>query len=152
MICDVGEGVVYIKIGISKEPTTRLVGLTHGLPFDPQLFSYCLMQTRDRAKQMEADILAACERWGSRGEWLKLRQTESADFRAVLKAATAKYQSRLLPLMWHQIDVRKFREAKAEVRIDRLRASRSKPRLRRLRGLSALSYGDFKRQGAVEIH
>lgn len=142
---------IYVKIGISADPIRRLRELIHGLPWVPDTLSYYRMRTRVAARDMEGYLLLAHRNCRTRGEWHLLPADQLVAFKRTLQVTGSRYVKKSHGGKWATMSVPEFLEAAEQARIEKsrrvLQERKSRPK-RKLRGLQALSYRDFKDHAA----
>lgn len=121
------EEALFVKIGVSDNPTTRLSELLVGCPVEPLLFSVAHIPTRTRAELLERVLQRSVQKWSTRGEWFSLKVSESAAFKATWRAALKHYDKPAWPVRWTTISIAALRKL-GQLRID---AGRRKPKRKR---------------------
>jgi hypothetical protein len=73
--------------------------------------------------------------------------TDAKAFQSRLTSVSAQFNKVSMSGKWASLNVQEFLETAKQARLDKLRQIRARPR-RRLKGLPALSYSDFKRDAS----
>lgn len=114
LLCQDGDGPLYVKFGISCDLTQRLdVFRTHG-PIKPHFLCYVDCKRRSLARELEKKLLKEFEAHHIHGEWFKFDSKDPADKRRfndgcrkhiVMELGKGKY--------WDVIDVPAYLEERA---------------------------------------
>lgn len=139
---------VYVKVGIAGDPIKRLRGLIQGLPWIPETLHYLRMRSRESARELEGYLLERSADWRTRGEWHLLSDEQMPAFLKFVTVTGEKYARKALSPLWGSLDVREFLVAAEQARLERSREAIQRARAggkKRLNGLSALSYSDFRK-------
>lgn len=105
MLLCMDDGPIYVKIGISDNPTERFQALRRGCPVRPRRFAFVEVRSRKKARKVEADLHDAMSRWNAHLEWFMLSKEERGAFNDTWKAVFEKHAEVGWPLKWEQIAV-----------------------------------------------
>jgi hypothetical protein len=99
-LCCAGDSkdVVYIKIGISDQPTRRLYALANGCALRPLTFGVCHIYSRKMALKMEREMHRTFKAWRMQGEWYRFTVMEKTMFATMREEILKPYRSKAWPL------------------------------------------------------
>lgn len=108
LLCRDSDGPVYVKVGRSHDPFSRLKNLKNTCAVTPRVFSTVNVRSVDCAKKLEADLLNAYRCWKTTGEWMRLPIEKKSEFNKIWQQVFAKYAEKHWPLSWTQVSVEEF--------------------------------------------
>ena len=79
MLCD-ANGRINVKIGLSKNPVTRLKTIRGHSAIEPQLLAAVQVPGLYAAQCLERDLHAAFDDWRTTGEWFSFTPEDKAEF------------------------------------------------------------------------
>lgn len=103
LLCQEGDGPIYVKAGMSDTPTRRFASLRGGCPVPPQIMAVCEVHSRKRAKRVEADLHHAFKPWHAHLEWYRVEFEDKARFNAAWKQVLSQWSEVGWQLQWTQI-------------------------------------------------
>jgi len=139
LLCSEDEGPIYVKVGISKDPISRLRHLKTHCPLPAQYLFVSRVRSRDVARRIEKRVLKGAGKWRAEGEWLKLSLADKPDFNELLRSVVSIYTTPDWPLRWDRISVTEL------CRHDKARQLGAMYRVKRL----GQSYSDFMKHGGL---
>lgn len=108
LICHDDGPDLYIKAGLTDQPGKRLASLRAACPVTPRYFYTAEVQSRDKAKLLEAELLFKFQPWHHSGEWFKVPVVDKTEFNQSWRIAFAAHRSPSWPLTWEKLIVQPF--------------------------------------------
>ena len=105
LLCQDDGGPVYVKIGMSSNPTQRLHALRLGCPVTPHQFCTMRHSSSKIALKTERILHKALKQWRSSGEWYRVPVSEQKEFNQALRAALNSYHRSGFPQVWEKVPV-----------------------------------------------
>jgi len=125
------DGPVYVKVGISKSPTDRLMALRSGCAVTPRQFFSFEVRSKGKALGIERDLHRAFYRWLAQGEWFRVPIAERAEFNAAWQPVVDRHRESGWPCRWERVSVSAFMADAHRRRDAALARQRNAPRARR---------------------
>jgi T5orf172 domain len=97
------RGPIHVKVGMADSPYNRFLSLRKDCPATPRRFCSFEVTSRNKAREVESDLLAALKKWIDHGEWLVVDPVEKDDFNAAWKVALIPHRSPAWPCVWDQV-------------------------------------------------
>lgn len=104
LLCSDG-GPIYVKVGISDVPTSRLMTLVNGSPVTAQIFAHANVYSRKLARVVEVALHRKMAKWRQQGEWFRLEQSDRDEFNGYWKEIFATHSKPHWPIKWVQTEV-----------------------------------------------
>lgn len=130
------ETKIYIKVGHSIQPEKRFHALRNGCPVTPRTFSVIAVPGSEIAKQLEAELHSAFDKWRVSGEWFSLTVDDKEEFNRKLRESMRSHGRPLYPLKIQKVP------AKVLIRIAEQRLAYWRHRYKK----GGAAYRDFVRQ------
>lgn len=114
LLCRDGDGPVYVKVGMTSNPTRRLHQLRLGCPVTPHQFCTMRQPSEKKARRAETALHRALGRWRSSGEWYRVPISEKAEFNATMQETLRAHRKTGFPTAWEKIAVQPLVKLAAE--------------------------------------
>lgn len=101
---------VFIKIGHTHDPISRLSGIRTGCPLPPDTMGLIHVFSREAAIKLEKALHVKMNNWHSHGEWIALNHKDRAEFQIKCYTVLKEHSRRLWPLKITAIDVKSVPE------------------------------------------
>jgi hypothetical protein len=108
LLCQDAGGSIYIKMGISSNPISRLRALRSGCPVSPKSFAYFETYSVRVSRRIEADLHKSFAKWNAHLEWFAFLEADKAEFNAVLNAVLAHHAVPGKPFVWNRVSVKEL--------------------------------------------
>ena len=115
------DGPIYVKVGITDRPDSRLLALRLGCPVVPRQFCTMEVVSRRKARAIEIDLHAAFGQWAAHGEWFKVDMSHKTEFNEAWKQVLARHTMAGWPAAWSRVAVQPVIEAKHRAQKYRLK-------------------------------
>jgi len=107
LLCQDGEGPLYIKFGRTTQPTRRLSGLRVGCPIEPRYFCTVQVPYQHAQRQLEKALHEEFKERRTVGEWFKFDAYDPSDKQQFQKGCALQMMKVLGPgYKWEKISVR----------------------------------------------
>jgi hypothetical protein len=103
MLFCLDDGPIYVKVGLTDQPTKRVQTLMTACPVKPQQFAVCEVRSRGYARRVERGLHKALSGWRTQGEWFKITPDDKPQFQAAWKAVFRQFNSSTWPLTWTEV-------------------------------------------------
>lgn len=110
------DGPIYVKVGRSIVPMSRLNQLRHGCPITPKYFYTAEVPVSRDAVKLEAELHHAFKIWHQTGEWYKLEKEDRDLFNTAWKEVFGAFAKPGWPMKWTKIAVQPLAELAAKRR------------------------------------
>lgn len=134
LMCREADGPIYIKIGLSGNPTARIRNLCNQCAVPPQRLAVVELHSRHAASKVERALHDSMDKWRVHGEWFKFDLKDKSRFNACWREVFDKYSRPEWQLKWEQIPLKPFLQ---------LLAKRKKA-YQKAYVLGSLAYRDFR--------
>ncbi len=114
LLCRDGDGPVYVKVGMSTDPTKRLHSLRLGCPVTPRQFLTIRRPSSATALKVERALHSGLQRWVSSGEWYCVPIDEKPEFNAAIQSVLARHKQSGYPNKWEKVAVQPLVKEAAE--------------------------------------
>jgi len=104
LLCGEGDAI-YVKIGMSAQPTRRLMTLVNNCPVPAQRFATANTYSRKMAYAVERALHRKMKHWRQQGEWFRLEHGDKEEFNGIWKSVFTKFAKPHWPLSWVQVPV-----------------------------------------------
>lgn len=105
LLCrDAEDTPVYVKIGLSASPLSRLATLRGACPIAPREFAYVPVFNRPTAQAIEQSALQAFRPWRTQGEWIRIPPGGKSRFNALWKDVLEEFRTPGWAFTWTRID------------------------------------------------
>ncbi len=121
------RGPVYVKIGVSDDPYTRIGGIQTGCPIPLVKAGMVKCRSREQARLIEKELHIELAPFGSSGEWFRFDWSDLSQKQA-LSAAIETHMSRVKGWVMESIDLAKVFAMKRLVEAHRKNAYRERRR------------------------
>lgn len=103
------EGVIFIKIGLSDNPTDRLRDLVNNCARPPLTFAWVHTYSRGISMKIEKELHRRFKEWRVKGEWFKFTLDEKDSvFKPIRSEVLSGWKTPDWPLELSVIDVNRF--------------------------------------------
>lgn len=115
------DGPIYVKVGITDRPDSRMMALRLGCPVAPRQFCTMEVVSRRKARTIEVDLHAAFARWSAHGEWFKVDLADKEKFNEAWKQVLGRHVMAGWPCAWSKVAVQPVMDAKHRAQKYRLK-------------------------------
>lgn len=103
LLCE-GEGSLFAKVGMAKDPLDRARTVLVGCPLPPGVLAYVELPGRLKARQLERELHGALKPWHTGGEWFKFKAADKPAFNSAWQIVFGALSEPSWPLKWTKIN------------------------------------------------
>lgn len=117
--------IVYVKVGQSVKPFSRIKALLTGCPFEIKRAVFCHAGSKRVAEGIEASVKHQLGAFRTRGEWYKFQKDQGSAFSEGMKFCFKRITGR--DLIWSPIDMSEVRRLGYEATCEKFGTRKRKP-------------------------
>ncbi len=110
--CPLGDGTMFVKVGISITPLTRMFQVHAASPIGVRRFKFVCVGNQSQARRAESQVLKTFQPHITRGEWLRVPVSKGMVSGLVKEASMAAFKhsgGRAMP--WRSLNPIQVRDA-----------------------------------------